>query len=481
LKINFLKTELKRIMLKYLIKTLSIPLLLFAYSANGQVIADGVIAVVGSNIILKSEVDERHLNYVRQGFMEKTNEDRCDVFEELLFEKLLIHQADVDSVVVSEEEIDNTIEGRLKMLSQQMGSDERLEEYYEKSIPEIKEMLKPIVRDNLVAQRMQSKITKNVEVTPTEVQQFFNRLPVDSIPLINAQVELSQLVMYPVVDEEAKKEAIDKLKDLKARVEKGSSFSSLAVLYSEDPGSAKSGGEYKGIKRGQFVKEFEAVAFNLRRGEISEPFRTEFGYHIVQLLQRRGEELDLRHILVRPKISDESLRTTKKFLDSIRDMISEGMLTFEQAVERFSEDDQTKFNRGLMTNPETGDSRWETGDLQRELFLVVEKLDEGKISPATFFRTRDGKEGFRIVKLHRKVEPHRANMRDDYQFIKRMAAQKNTEKRINQWIERKIKTTYIKINTDIYTCSFKNSWLKKKTPPPQIEWVLSGGEGVFKK
>ena len=447
-------------MLKYLSKITIVPLLMFAYSLNGQVIADGVIAVVGSNIILKSEVDERHQNYVRQGFMDKTNKDRCDVFEELLFEKLLIHQADVDSVVVSEDEVDNTIEGRLKMLSQQMGSDERLEEYYEKSIPEIKEMLKPVVRDNLVAQRMQGKITRNVEVTPTEVQQFFSKLPVDSIPLINAQVELSQLVMYPEVDEDAKKEAIDKLKDLKARVEKGSSFSSLAVLYSEDPGSAKSGGEYKGIKRGQFVKEFEGVAFNLRRGEISEPFRTEFGYHIVQLLQRRGEELDLRHILVRPKISDESLGRTKTFLDSIRDLISEGIMTFEQAVDRFSEDDQTKFNRGLMTNPETGDSRWETGDLQRELFLVVEKLDEGKLSQASFFRTRDGKEGFRIVKLHRKVEPHRANMRDDYQFIKNMAAQKNTEKRIDQWVERKIKTTYIKINTDIYTCSFKNSWIK---------------------
>ncbi len=445
--------------LRYFYKSLFL-LLLFPTSLSAQVLLDGIVGVVGSNIILKSDVEERHANYVRQGFMKNTPEDKCAVLEELLFEKLLIHQADVDSVVVGEDEVDATIDGRMKMLAQQMGSEERVAEYYGKSIPEIKEMLQTIVHDNLVAERMQSTITRNVEVTPSEVQEFFRGLSKDSIPLINAQVELSQLVIYPDLDAEARQEVIDKLNDLRERILSGSSFSSMAVLYSEDPGSAKSGGEYKGIKRGQFVKEFEAVAFNLSRGEISKPFYTEFGYHIVQLLARRGEELDVRHILIRPKISDENLRDTEKKLDSIRDLIAEGFLTFSMAVERFSQDDNTKFNQGLMTNPQTGEPRWEMGDLRRDMFLIVERLEEGQLSKATFFRTPDGKEGFRIVKLHRKIPPHKANLRDDYQFIKSLAARKKNEERLNQWTEQKIKDTYIRVYTEEYSCSFKNNWLR---------------------
>ncbi len=437
--------------------------LLVSTSSLAQVTADGIVAVVGANIILKSEVEDRHVNYVRQGFMENTEKDKCEAFEELLFEKLMVHRAEIDSVVVSEEEVEGTIEQRMAMLTQQMGSEERVEEYYNKSMPELKEMLQPIVYESLIAQRMQQTITKNVEVTPSEVRAFYNNMSVDSIPLINEQVEISELVVYPVVDSAAKAEAIDKLNELRERIEKGSSFSSMAVLYSEDPGSAKKGGEYKGIKRGQFVKEFEAVAFNLRRGEISKPFRTEYGFHIVQLMQRRGEELDVRHILIRPKISDESLERTKSNLDSIRDLIAEGLITFEGAVERFSEDDETKFNRGLKVNPQTGDPRWEVGDLQRDLFVLVEKLDEGDLSKATFFRTRDGKEGFRIIKVHRKVEPHRANLKEDYQFIKRMASQQKTEKRMNEWVQRNIDRTYIKVNTEIYNCDFRNSWITPET------------------
>lgn len=437
--------------------------LLVSTSSFAQFTADGIVAVVGSNIILKSEVEDRHINYVRQGFMENTDKDKCEAFEELLFEKLMVHRAEIDSVIISEEEVEGTIEQRMAMLTQQMGSEERVEEYYNKSMPELKEMLQPIVYESLVAQRMQQKITRNVEVTPSEVRTFYNSLSVDSIPLINEQVEISELVVYPVVDSAAKAEAIGKLNELRERIEKGSSFSSMAVLYSEDPGSAKKGGEYKGIKRGQFVKEFEAVAFNLRRGEISKPFRTEYGFHIVQLMQRRGEELDVRHILIRPKISDESLEGTKRRLDSIRDLISEGLLTFEGAVERFSEDDETKFNRGLKVNPQTGDPRWEVGDLQRDLFVLVEKLEEGELSKATFFRTRDGKEGFRIVKVHRKIEPHRANLEEDYQFIKRMASQEKTEKRMNEWVRKNIDRTYIKVNTEIYNCDFRNPWITPET------------------
>ncbi len=453
--------ELKNNRLRFIISLFG--LMLSSVLVQGQVMADGIVGVVGSNIILKSEVEDRHLNYVRQGYMENTEKDKCEAFEELLFEKLLVHQAQIDSVVISEEEVDNTIEQRMAMLTQQMGSEERVEEYYNKSMPELKEMLQPIVYESLVAQRMQQTINRNVEVTPSEVQIFYNRLPFDSIPLINEQVELSEIVMYPEVDAEARDETIEKLNQLRERIEKGSSFSSMAVLYSEDPGSAKKGGEYKGIKRGQFVKEFEAVAFNLRRGEISKPFRTEYGYHIVQLMQRRGEELDLRHILIRPKLSDETLERTKNVLDSVRDLIAEGLMTFEAAVERFSQDDDTKFNRGLKVNPQTGDARWEVGDLQRDLFVLVEKSEEGELSKASFFRTRDGKEGFRVVKVHRKIQPHRANLKEDYQFIKRMASQEITERRMDEWVRKRIDRTYVKVNTDVYDCNFRNPWATPKT------------------
>jgi len=404
---------------------LFIGLATFAQQPTGELV-EGVTAVVGRNIILKSEVEEQYNAYKRQA-IPGSEISKCEIFEELLFQKLLVHHAEIDSVIVGDDEVDGQMDQRIQSMVGQMGGDPRkLEEYYNKSILEIKEEMRPLMKDQLTAQRMQYRITEGVEVTPTEVQEFYNRIPKDSLPLINTEVEVAQIVKYPEVSKEAEQDAIDKLKGIKERVETGSSFSSMAIIYSEDPGSNKNGGEYKGIKRGQFVKEFEAVAFNLQKFEVSDPFRTEYGFHIVQLLEKRGEELDLRHILIKPKLEQADLEEARVFLDSIQKAIETYQITWDEAAEKYSEDESTKFNGGVLSNFETGDSKFELSEIDRFIFNAIKDLKSGGIAAPTFYRASDQKEAFRLVKLLKKIEPHKANLNDDYQRIKGLALQKKT-------------------------------------------------------
>lgn len=438
--------------------------MLLAIGANGQgenTPIEGVVAIVGKNIILKSEIDAQYEAFVRQGGP-SGKLTTCLVAEDLLFQKLLVHHAEIDSVIVGDEEVESNMDRRIQQLIAQMGGDsKKLEDYYGKSIIEIKEEMRPLMKEQLTAQRMQYTITEGVEVTPTEIQEYYNKLPQDSLPLINTEVELAQLVKYPEVSAEATAEAISKLNELKERIENGSSFASMAILYSEDPGSNKNGGKYTGIKRGQFVTEFEAVAFNLKPNEISKPFKTEYGYHIVQLLEKRGEELDLRHILIKPKLSQEDLQEAQAFLDSVRVMISTGVLTWEEAVDQYSEDEQTKFNAGVLDNFETGSSKFELSQIERSLYSTIQELKPGEISEAAFFRTANQQEGFRLVKLINKIEPHKANLTEDYQQIKYLALQTKQDKEIEQWINQKIARTYIKVNTNYFGgCAIDPKWLK---------------------
>lgn len=424
------------------------------------VVVEGIAAIVGENIVLKSDWDVQiqNVRQQRQSQGVPPSSD-CEVLEDLLFEKLLIHQAEIDSIAVSEEEVESTMDRRISMLTQQIGSQRKLEEYYKKSIIEIKEEMRELVRDQLLAQRMQATITEEVEITPSEVRKFYKGIPEDSLPLINTEVELQQIVFFPKVTEEARQAAIDQLNGFRERVASGSSFSTLAVLYSEDPGSAKNGGEYTGIQRGQFVTEFEAVAFNLRNGEVSEPFETEYGYHIVQLIQKRGEELDLRHILIKPKISSQDLNLTKARLDSLREQILEDNITFDQAAYQLSEDEATRFNNGLMMNPQSGDSKWDISQLDKSLFYAIEELEPGNISEPSLMRTRDGKEGFRIMKLLNKTEPHRANLKDDYSRLQMMAMMEKKQRLMDEWVNEKVKDTAVRINKDIVDCTFNYNWI----------------------
>ncbi len=423
---------------------------------------DGVAAVVGKNIVLMSDVQQQYDQLVRQGLAENAS-DQCKIFEDLLLEKLLLHQADLDSVSVSPEQVDMNIERRLQVYIQQIGSIQKLEQYYKKSVVEIKDEMRPYVEDQLTAQRMLAEITGDVEITPSEVRAYFKPMSQDSLPLINAQVEFAQIVRYPKVSDAAKEDAIGRLNGFKERIENGSSFSTLAVLYSEDPGSAKNGGEYKGIKRGQFVKEFEAVAFNLKAGEISEPFRTEYGYHIVQLQQRKGEELDLRHILVKPKISPENLEAAKSYLDSVKLAIVEGKVTFEEAAMKASDDENSRLNGGIAINPQTGDSRWETGQLGKSDFYVLDRVAVNTISAPEFFREPDGKEGYKLVKVISKNEAHRANLKTDYQQMQSIALENKKNNLLKEWVEDKVESTYIRVNNNYLECDFKTNWIKRSS------------------
>ena len=436
-------------------------LLFFGVFAGAQPqMIDGVLAVVGKNIVLKSDVDQQYLNMQRQGLVSNESE-KCRIFEELLFEKLLIHQAEVDSVEVSDEEVQGAIDNRINVFIQQIGSEQRLEQYYKKSIVEIKDEMAPLIKDQMIAQKMLREVTADIEITPTEVRSFYKSFPDDSLPLVNAQVEYAQIVMYPKVSEEATKATIDKLIELKQRVIDGSSFSTMAVLYSEDPGSAKNGGEYKGIKRGQFVKEFEAIAFNLKEGEISDPVETEYGYHIIQLQKRRGEELDLRHILIKPKISQQNLQDLQNRMDSLRTAIELGSISFEEAAEKFTADENSKYNGGIMMNPQSGDSRWETGQLKKTVFYELDKTGINEISQPNFFREDDGKEGYRLLKLLAQTSAHRADLKTDYQRIQTVALEQKKAKKIQKWIEEKLNTTYVRVSNENFQCEFERGWIKR--------------------
>lgn len=455
-------THMKRTTLKFInLFTLFLfgSIAAIAQPGVGGTVAEGIVAVVGDNIILKSEVEGSFEALQAQYRQNGLTLEICDVVEDQLMEKLLLHHAEVDSVMVDDNEVESNVNRRLEALLGQFGGDiKKLETYYGKSMAEIREEMKPLMRNQLTAQRMQYSITQNVEVTPTEVQEYFETIPKDSIPLINSEVEMAQIVVYPAIDEEEEQYVIEKLTDFKQRILEGRSFATMAILYSEDPGSQKNGGMYEGIKRGQFVKEFEAVAFNLQPGEVSDPFRTVYGYHIVQLIAKRGEELDLRHILIKPKISDVNLNEAKNAMDSIRLKIARGDVSFEDAVELYSEDDGTRYNRGMLMNPQTGDTKWDVSSLDRGVFYAIQGVNVGGLSEPVLWRDDEQKEAFRIIRVVSKTEPHQANMQQDYGRLQAMALQHKQGEEMDRWLREKINHTYIRINNEYYNCTFSRNW-----------------------
>jgi peptidyl-prolyl cis-trans isomerase SurA len=420
----------------------ALALLLFTLPAFAQPIpvkVDGVVAQVGKEIILTSDIAMQKDALAREGQMLTD----CQMIRELLLEKLLIHHAAIDSVIVAEEEVDENIDRRIEQLVGQIGTERRLEEYYGKTILEIKEEMRPLMKNQMTAQRMQMTITETIDVTPKEVEDAVAKIPLDSLPLIGTEVEIAQVTIVPKVSDQAEKDAIDRLNQLRDRILNGSSFATMAILYSEDPGSNRNGGEYKGIKRGVFVKEFEAIAFNLRPGEISQPFKTEFGYHIVQLQTKRGEELDLRHILIKPKVEQKDLDDAKALLDSLRGAILAGNISFEQVAEKYSADEESKLNGGVMMNPMTTDVRWNVENLDRGIFYSIENLQPGGISEAALVRKPDGAEIFRILQLRDRVAPHRANLTQDFSLLKNYVQNQRKQAKMMQWVEDKKAETYI--------------------------------------
>jgi peptidyl-prolyl cis-trans isomerase SurA len=377
--------------------------------------------------------------------------------------KLLLHQSQVDSVKVTDTQVESEMDRRMRYFIAQAGSPDKLEEYYQKSLLEIKNELREIIREQMLTEQEQQKITKDLSITPSEVKSYYRKIDKDSIPLINAELEIGIIVKQPLIGPEEKQIVINKLKGFKERIAKGDEFATLAVLYSEDPGSAKQGGELGMFKRGDMRPEFEAAAFKLKQpGDISDIVETEDGFHIIQLIERRGEYINVRHILLQPQVSTQNLSKAKVTLDSVANLITTKKLKFDEAVMKYS-DDPSKNNGGLLVNNITETTRFETSQLSQldpKVFFVVDKLKVGEISPAMLMKTERGKQEYRIYYLKDRTNPHRANLDYDYARIQEMALDKKREKVLNQWVDTKLATTFISISDQYRNCDFKRKWVR---------------------
>lgn len=435
---------------------------LIAQDQDKEQIIDQVVAIVGKNIILESDIENQYLQYRMQGGISgSASEIRCKLLEDILYQKLMVAQAEYDSITVSEDQVNSEMDRRISTFINQFGSQEKMEDYYGKTLVEIKSELYDIIEEQLLAQQVQQGIVKDVAVTPSEIKSYFRSLPKDSIPRIKTEYTIAEIVKKPPVSVEEKIRVKEKLMELRKRILNGESFSTLAILYSEDPGSAKKGGELGFYGRGQLYPEFEAVAFKLKEGEISKVVETEAGYHIIQLIERKGDFVNVRHILLIPKVSPQDLLKARTQLDSIADLIRSDSITFDQAVQQFSDADD-KNNGGLLINPYTMGTTFEPEQLDPQVSFTIEKMNVGEISNPVPMKTEDQKDAYRILMLKEKTQPHIANLQEDYAKIQDWALQQKKMKTIDEWINEKAKETYVKIIDRYKDCAFDHEWVSNQ-------------------
>ncbi len=428
----------------------------FTLSLVAQEMVEGIVAVIGDKAIFKSEVEQQYLQLKASDLT--NNNPRCELMQELMFQKLLSHHAEVDSLVVTDNEVNDAIDQRLKYFVSQIGSEKKLEEYFDKPIIQIRQEFQTIFREQLLAQRMESKITSNLRVTPQEVFKFYNNIPKDSLPLFPEEIYLSQLVIYPQVDQSERERIIKKLKGFKKRIQNGEDFSFLASLYSDDPGSANVGGDLGFMKKGKLVPKFESVAFRLQEGELSDIVETKFGFHLIQMVKRRGQEFNVRHILIQPKISSKSIKNAKNKLDSIIKFMIIDSLSFEQLAIKYSED-ESKNNGGRIVNPQTGSSSFVLEELEFSISSTIDGLKEGEYSKPTVFISFDGRKGCRIINVDRIIEEHKASLKEDYDRIQSVALQEIKVKALDKWKKNILKETYTDIKED-FDCDWIDNWKK---------------------
>ena len=423
--------------------------------------ADGIIATVGEYMVLDSDIDKAYLEITSQGNSIK-DITRCQMLGKLLEDKLYAHQAIQDSIIVRDDEVKKMMEDRINYMVEQIGSMDKVIQYYKKNTEEeFKTYFFDVLKENKLAEDMQKKIIDAVEVTPEEVRTFFKTIPFTELPVFGSEMEVSQIVVTPKITEEEKQKVIDKLKGFKKDIQGGSSFFSKAVLYSEDPGSRSSGGFYKMTRKTPFVKEFKDVAFSLGEGEISEPFETEFGFHIIYVEKIRGQEIDLRHILLIPKVSDESLKAAKEKITLIKKRIEDKEITFAEAARTLSDEKETRANGGVLINPKTQDTRFELTKMDPSLYSNVSSLKEGEVTSPLGEEDQTGKKKFKLLTVTNRINEHTADYAQDYIKIKNLALKEKQIKAIGKWFEEKIKETFIKINGEYKDCVFTNNWLKK--------------------
>ena len=426
-------------------------------------IIDRIVAQVGDEIIMLSDIQGAKLQLIQEGIDVNANMDG-EILEELLFQKLLINQAKVDSIEVSDDAVNANMEQRIRYFEAQIGGREAMEKFYGKSIAQIKADFFEVIKDNMLAEQMKDKITENFLVTPKDVSNFFNKLPNDSIPYINSKISVAQLVLYPEVTEADKAKAKKRIEKLREDVvSKKRSFPGVVITDSEDPGSKNTDGDLGWQTKGTMVPEFEAAVFSLEKNEISDVFETQYGFHFVQLLDRRGDNYRCRHILISIKADDKALEIAAVKLDQIYRDILAGKVSFEDAVQEHSMDEDSKNSNGKIVNPYTSDYYWDVNNINEidaQLYRVINNLAVGKVaSPSLYSAPRQQQIGMRIVKLLNKTQPHLANLTDDYQLIQNACTELKKQEIIDEWISGRISGAYIRIDEKYKNHNFKYNWL----------------------
>lgn len=424
---------------------------------------DGIAAVVGDYVILESDIDKTLIDLQNQGASTQ-DVTRCGLLGKLMEDRLYAHQAVQDSLLVSDDMVNAQSDRQIQQLTQQIGSVEKMLSYYKKpDMESFREELFEINKLRMLSEKMQGKIVEEIEVTPEEVRQFFYKIPEDERPVFGAELEIAQIVKQPEAPEEEKQKVIDQLKEIRQDVlENDASFNVKAILYSQDPGSKSKGGFYSMTKETPFVKEFKDVAFSLQEGEISEPFETSFGYHIIYIEKIRGQELDLRHILMIPDIPQSAIDKAVNELDTIRQQILDGKYTFAEAALNFSDEKETKFDGGLLRNPVNFDSRFELTKMDPTLYNQVRDLKDGEISrPIREDDQRGGAPKFKIMKISNRYDEHEADFAKDYMKIQELALREKQFKAIKEWMDEHIEDTYIHVDSESRDCDFANNWVKE--------------------
>lgn len=435
---------------------------------------DKVLAVVGDKIILQSDIEQQYAQYLQEQGNKPNQEVKCIILSQLLGQKLLVMQAEIDSLAEKNPNFAGSVENALQQridyfVRNYFGSVEELEEYWGKSIIQLKEDFRPEIRDQLKAELMQQEITADIDVSPADVKEYYDSMPQDSLPIYNTQVEIGQIVLHPKVTEAQKMVARTRLENLRAQIRNGADFKQLAVVHSDDPGSAYKGGDLGFVSRGQMVPEFEAAAFRLKKGELSQIVESEYGFHLIELLERRGEQAHVRHILIKPKYSDKEREAAVHSLDTIRQNILDKKISFAAAAVNYSDDKGTRGNGGMFINRQEGygfnliplDRINEfTGD--PGIFPVIDTMEVGQISePLEFEDPRTREQAYRIIYYKAKSDPHRASYEKDYEQLKRAALAMQRQEKVEEWFQDKLKDQYIRIDEAYHNCEALAPWLEK--------------------
>lgn len=457
-------------MRKFGILFFSFLLIIGAAHAQKQTL-DKVAGIVGGNIILQSDIELQYAQYLVSGNQPDPN-IRCLILQRLLTQKLLAQQAVIDSVTVTEDDVDAQIERRMRSSIQRAGGQDRLEQFIGRSLIQYKDEIRPDIREQMVAEKMQQKITEKVSVTPQEVRRYFEGIPKDSLRSYNKEVEVGEIVFQPKLSKDEKAYYKQKAEDLLKRVKNGEDFGTLARLYSQDPGSAPEGGDLGFQDRNGFVKEFSAVAFKLKAGEVSPVFESEFGFHFLQVIERRGEQVHARHILIIPAGTPSSLERSKSKADSIYTLLTANKnIDFSTAASVYSDNKETKYNGGMLLNADDVQARTTfipTDKLDPQMALVIDTMKVGGISKAQLFTGQDGKQSYRILYLRSVTDAHKANLDQDFPRLKEIAQSEKVNRTVSEWFEKKRKDTFVRIDPEFQTCDMLKSWVNKTTASAQV-------------